>query len=98
MCIRDSTHTHTHTHTHTFRKITFLHVLRVVGLQSESVLIWNTIFSPSPYFYFVMEHGSKIIPITHVFDNSGEMSLKYLPSTFVDILRLYVLLKNNNVL
>ena len=31
--------------------------LRVV--QSESALISNTIFSPSPYFHFLMEHGSK---------------------------------------
>ena len=37
--------------------MTFLHVLRVV--QSKSALIWNTIFSPSPYFHFLMEHGSK---------------------------------------
>ena len=28
-------------------------------VQSESALISNTIFSPSPYFHFFMEHGTK---------------------------------------
>ena len=61
MCIRDRLsfviEEKIHTHTHTFRKLTFFHVLSVV--ESESAIISNTIFLPSPYFHFLKEHGSK---------------------------------------
>ena len=55
---KKSTHRQTDTHTDTFWKTTFFHVLSVV--QSESAIISNTIFLPSPYFHFLKEHGSKI--------------------------------------
>ena len=48
-----------HTHTDTFRKTTFFHVLSVV--ESESAIISNTFFLPSPYFHSCLLYTSRCV-------------------------------------
>ena len=55
VCHRKKIYRQTHRH---FSKKDFFHVLSVV--QSESAIISNTIFLPSPYFHFLKEMSGKL--------------------------------------